>query len=210
MDALYNVSTWLSSAEIGPAGYSFLSDDNNTIDESAESEDLAPALSPPQFGLRELFWFVAFTAILLVAVKTLPPLVSAVMTLFALAIFAHVIGNALGSKLRDHGNIAQMASAPAEPVQAEDHFAPTTELSDHRGLSRLIKILSGVGAGVGCLIGGGALAVINWENATIASVALAALACSVLGGLFGFLAASFLQVTYEAWMEAVSDEPSEP
>ena len=180
--------------------------DANTTDEPVESEDLAPALSPPQFGLRELFWFVAFTALGLVGLKVLPPLVSAVTILFGLAIFAHVIGNALGSRLRDHGDIAQQASPQAEPIQAERHFAPTTELSDHRGLSRMTMILTGVGAGVGCLAGGGALAVINWEKATIANVGLAAVACAVLGGIFGFGMASFLQVALEAWRQAVSDE----
>ena len=178
----------------------------NTTDKSAQSEDLAPALKPQQFGLRELFWFVALTTIVLVAIKVLPPLVSAVMILFGLAIFAHVIGNALGTKLRQHGDVVLRDTPDGESVRADQHFAPATELSNHRGLSRLTTILSAIGAVAGSLGGGGALAAINWEKATLANVGLAAFSCAVLGGLMGFWMASFLQVALEAWMQAISDE----
>ena len=156
---------------------------NDATDDVSQREELEGGLSAPQFGLKEMFAFMGFVAIGLVGLQILDPVVSAGLLLLGLCIFAHVAGNALGMKLRD-GRPTQKTEA-SKPLQSSD-YAPVTRLSLHQRLGKMTLVFTVLGAVLGAVGGGGLLAVVNWTHATIANVSLAALSCSVLGGLFGF------------------------
>ena len=165
-----------------------------------EAEALRTGLNAPRFGLKELFGFVALVAMGLVALQVLDPLVSAALILLGLCLFAHVAGNALGTRLRDGGPTPPQ-SRPSPPLQS-GHYAPATRLGLHQRLGRAILICTALGAVVGAGGGGTALAMINWENVTLANMSLAAASSAVLGGLFGFWLGSFLQIAFQALAEA--------
>ena len=64
-------------------------------------------LKKPKFTLKALFLASTFVAVLLVTFKVAGPIHAAVLILFALAILAHVAGNALGTQLRDSADEAR-------------------------------------------------------------------------------------------------------
>ncbi len=139
----------------------------------------------------------------MVAFKVLDPWLSACLALFGLAIFAHVAGNALGTRLRNHGNVRVDAGpAPRPRIASEEHFAPATRLSEHHRLGWWMWVMTGLGALLGACAGGAFLAAVNWERATVANVSLAASSCAVLGGLLGFWTGSFAQVVTQALWHA--------
>lgn len=156
-------------------------------------------MKAPQFGTRELLAFIAFVAITIVALQVLDPLVSAGLILLGLCIFAHVAGNAVGMRLRDAGPSPESQTSSA--LQASD-YAPATRLSLHQRLGRMTITFTALGSIFGAIGGGTLLAVLNWENITIANMSLAIISCAILGGFLGFVMSSFLQVFLQAWAEA--------
>ena len=72
-------------------------------DSPPKSSDTRPGLKPPQFGLKTLFWLVALLCGVLATLQW-SPLIGAAVLLLGAAVFAHVAGNALGSRLRANGN----------------------------------------------------------------------------------------------------------
>lgn len=55
----------------------------------------------PQFKLRTLLLLVTLACLVLAAAKLLSPLAIAVLVVLLLSVMAHVVGNALGTRLRD-------------------------------------------------------------------------------------------------------------
>ncbi len=176
------------------------------VEKHPPTDDPHGGLEPPTFGLRSLFWLVAFSAVVLASARALDPKISAVVALLGLGIFAHVAGNVLGTRLRQRGPasmpVASRGRVGAADGSVTDHFAPSTRLSHRERVSRTLLVLSILGALGGAIVGGGLLAVLNWEKATVANVTLAVLSCAVLGGLLGFWLSSFLKVLGQAWWQA--------
>jgi hypothetical protein len=157
---------------------------------------------------------VAVVCVLLAASRVVGALAMAGLVLALLCVAAHVAGNALGAQLRangsqplrdpaaDHGlgGSGERIVRPPSPTEAD--FAPVTALSYHTALGRVMFVAIGAGGVLGGVLGGGVLAVANWERATIANTALGAISCAVLGGLWGFWASSFFKVIWRAWSEA--------
>jgi hypothetical protein len=170
--------------------------------------DQRPGLKPPQIGLASFLWLFAVLAVAMFAMRTAGPVPAAAVILLAAAIGAHVAGNALGTRLRDQGRVAQRdKTAAGEVVVASaHHFAPTTPLSHHRSqLGWVLLALSLAGAFVGAVIGGILLSRINAERITGASLTLAVGSCGVLGGLGGFAFFSFARVFLQAVRQAHRD-----
>ena len=76
--------------------------------------DQRPGLKPPQFGMSTVLWLFAGLAVAMFAFRTAGPLLATVIVLFALAIGVHVIGNAMGTKLRDQSDESRRDNDPRE------------------------------------------------------------------------------------------------
>lgn len=130
-----------------------------------------------------------------------------IVILFALCVVAHVAGNAIGTKLREFGDTpleADDTPAGVHPIAkpAPSDFAPVTRLRQRRPLGRRILFITGCGALLGALVG---YLGIEWlvEGPTDWQVcAMGAFGSAVLGGIWTFAAASFIQVTFGEFLHA--------
>jgi len=159
-----------------------------------------------QYNLRSLFAAVALVAAVfasgryggsagLIAAATVAALVA-----------AHVVGNALGTRLRDE--VSPQWNQKPEPkapqlIHARQVVAER-RLREHTPLGRVIHVTSGGAAVVGAVLGGLALAF--WTEASAAGWLVGTVSSAVLGGFFGFMLASFLEMTLRAWWQASEGE----
>ena len=109
------------------------------------STDSRRSLGPPQFGLRTLLWLVTACAVLLAAAHWLEmsPLLVGGLLFFAVAIALHVVGNAIGTRLREIGDcpeapLRENGGAHFRRPRPED-FAPVTRLSAKQSLGWVIS-----------------------------------------------------------------------
>lgn len=116
----------------------------------------------------------------------------------------HVAGNALGTTLREAADrdLARLrrrhASATALPQTAP------TRLERRQSLGTLVPISAGIGAGIGGITGATALFMLT--PASLAGAALGGISSAVIGGLFGFLAASFVEIIRTSLRDAIAAE----
>jgi hypothetical protein len=173
------------------------------------ADDRRPGLKPPQYGLGTLFVFLTIVCCLLVTAREVGPLGGSALLLLVLAVFAHVAGNAIGTRLRANGD-AQIDRAGRAMLRRDQRhfpmpcvpFAPATQLSVRKALGRSMLVLTGVGAIVGATSGAWLLGSVNWERATVANMAIGTVSFAVLGGLWGFWASSFFHVFWDALAQA--------
>ena len=175
-------------------------------------EDFRPGLNPPRFRLGSLMWAFVFLGAIFALMSYLGSHATLLAILFALAIVAHVAGNCLGTQLRRNGDtpVASATNRTKPRVQkpTPQDFAPTTRLRQRTSLGRPIVIVTGLGTLLGGLLGGsGLLLLIPIESSlsSLSSLALGAAAAGVLGGIWTFLAMSFLQVAGGALWQATRE-----
>lgn len=129
---------------------------------------------------------------------------AAVVVIASLA--AHVAGNALGTRMREatDRDLARSgglrAWADALPV------AKPTQLERTGSLGRVVPVSAGIGAVCGAGIGTAAL--LAFTGSSWAGAALGGVSSAVIGGLFGFLAASFVEILRTSLREAIAAERS--
>lgn len=163
-----------------------------------------PGLPPPQFGMRTLLTVVAGLCVVFAVWAAGGPVLAFVVILLLLAVIAHVAGNAIGTKLKENGNRrrAEQNEQPNIIELSGDHYAPQTKLGEKSSLGLTIILSTALGFLAGAVGGGGLLTYLNWEKIIWPSIALAAVACGVLGGLAGFMMSSFIHVTVVAHLHA--------
>jgi hypothetical protein len=159
-----------------------------------------------QFQLRTLF--IAVTALAVVFAATRYggwPWLLAAATLASL-LSAHVVGNVVGTRLRDEVSPRLNAKPNPHSRECEKMRVRVVKRSLHERtpLGRLIRFITCGAALVGALLGGGALFL--WTRATPAGWLVGTLSSSVVGGFVGFLLASFLEMTIRAWWHAAKRE----
>jgi len=118
------------------------------------------------------------------------------------SVLMHVAGNAIGTRLRDETD-RQLERVP----QASRPWLPApepTRLARHIGLGRLVP----VSATIGGICGGtaGACGLVMFTSASTAGAVLGGASSAVIGGLLGFLVASFVEVVRASLREAVTAE----
>jgi hypothetical protein len=114
---------------------------------------------------------------------------------------AHVAGNALGTRLRDETD--ERLEKPlrrATPIPAHE----PSLLNGRASLGRLVPVSVGIGAVCGGVAGSYALVLAT--GASYAGAALGGVSSAVIGGLGGFLAASFVEVIRTSLREAIAAE----
>lgn len=173
-------------------------------------DDRRPGLEAPQLRLATMLWIVALLCSIFAVMGTAGPYAAFVLILLILAVFAHVSGNALGTRLRENGN--RPISSDGEKLNRprfrtrplnNDDYAPTTQLGRRYALGFVVLIATSVGALLGAAGGGSLLIFLNWQRITIYAIGFAILFCGLLGGFAGFLTSSFLHVLLGAQSEAV-------
>ncbi len=167
--------------------------------------DQSAGLRPPQFGLKAILVTTALAALILTSWRLQGPIVAASEVLLLLAIFAHVAGNSLGTKLREQTRLQGQANATTQDRLHPIAFAPKTDLALKQRLGWMLPLISCVGGTAGGGIGGNWLIRLNADQIGLGSSILAYTSCAILGGFAGFVAYSFAKVTYQAVSQAHRD-----
>jgi hypothetical protein len=170
--------------------------------------DSSRSLRPPQFRLRTLLALVTACGMLLALRQWFDPIVILLIGFFALSIFCHVVGNAIGTRLRQIGDNSnpddsdESYRAVRSPPQPQD-FAPATRLSQRHSLGWTIIIASSIGATSGAVGGGLWTFAAARGSAGLFDIAIGVIAFSVLGGLAAFAVFGFAQVLLGAIWQAL-------
>jgi len=125
------------------------------------------------------------------------------VVVLAASVAMHVAGNALGTKLREatDRDLARFRPAPARlppPSRGPAH------LERHSSLGRLVPVAAGLGAACGGVAGSTALLVLT--SSSPAGAVLGGASSAVIGGLAGFLGASFVEIARTSLREAIAAE----
>ncbi|MFN7811779.1 MAG: hypothetical protein ACK5SI_03835 [Planctomycetia bacterium] len=118
----------------------------------------------------------------------------------------HVAGNAIGTRLRDDtdrdldrvGMALRSRPAIDLPPSRPGHLQRSTRL----GL--LVPVSAGIGGLCGGVIGGGCL--LTMTSCSLPGAVLGGASAAVVGGLAGFLAASFIEIVRNSLREAIAAE----
>jgi hypothetical protein len=130
---------------------------------------------------------------------------SIAILLFVCLVAGHVIGNSLGTRLRDGApRHEKILHVPFESQTSAQHFSDSqgSGLSRRSRLSRVTAVMTFGGASAGAFCGTGLAAI--YPEAGAPAVALGVVSSAVLGGFVGFLSSSFLSVMLTAWREALA------
>ena len=115
----------------------------------------------------------------------------------------HVAGNAIGTGLREATDRDLRRRRPAAVRQPLPAVTPT-HLERRSRLGRLVPVSAGIGACCGGLVGGSALFFLAASSP--AGALLGGLSSAVVGGIAGFLGASFIEIVRTSLREAIAAE----
>jgi hypothetical protein len=118
------------------------------------------------------------------------------------SIAMHVAGNAIGTSLRDTAD-RRLERVPGHPPPVVPRAAPS-HLERHTSLGRLVPVSAAIGAVCGGVAGSTTLVVL--AAASLPGAVLGGLSSAVIGGLLGFLAASFVEIIRTSLREALAAE----
>ena len=120
----------------------------------------------------------------------------------AASIAAHVAGNALGTRLRE-GADRQLERVP-RPLEVPLPPHLPAHLQQRTGVGQVVPVSVGIGAVCGGLAGSYGLLV--FAAASPAGAVLGGVSSAVIGGLGGFLGASFVEIVRTSVREAIAAE----
>jgi hypothetical protein len=158
--------------------------------------------------LRTLFVVVTLFGVVFGVLHAVGPVASIAFLMVLATVGLHMAGNALGTSRRDESTERfGEASRPAvdEACLSECCAAVrvTHRLREHAPLGWIIKITTLLGAAGGMAVG--IVSLKEWTNAEWPGLVFGALSAAVLGGFFGFLGGSFLEIARRAWWQATCD-----
>jgi hypothetical protein len=169
------------------------------------------ALKPPQFRLRTMLLGVALVCVLLVVMISIGMFWAMGLLMLILLIVAHVVGNSLGTQLRDHGSrITTAAEDPnklsATAVSAQPWQRPLAgRMQEKEPVGWLLIALSVIGAIASGIVGGLAISSLYWDKIGAGGIVIATLAAGVIGGMAVFLTGTFIDMVRRVWREATAE-----
>ncbi|HEY2413724.1 MAG TPA: hypothetical protein VGI40_15850 [Pirellulaceae bacterium] len=170
------------------------------------------SLRPPQFGLRTLFALVAAICVLLALRQWISPLAIAALAFLAVSIFCHVAGNAIGTRLRQIGDLPEPASSEPAPSTRRSpkpqDFAPPTQLSRRSNLGWMIIVASSIGVTTGAIGGGLWTFAAGHGHVEPVNIIVGVIAFAFLGGIAAFATFGFVQVLGGAIRQAIASSPA--
>ena len=134
---------------------------------------------------------------LLALTQWLAPLTVVAIAFFLLCVAAHVAGNAMGSRLREHPADRPTLfdeGRPAPGRLSADHFAPPTRLRESASLGWPLFAATMIGLVGGGAVGGYWVILSSPKTPAELNVVVGVVACAVLGAIFSFVGVGFLQV----------------
>ena len=190
--------------------------------DAAFPEPRLPGQTPPaepqlpilRFGLRQLFWFLTVVCLVLTSVVAAPrPGIAPLAVLLAvLVVVFHVVGTALGSRLREHSNeqIAwDSAHKPATDRPSTARLPATSARSPWHERGQPIRWrwgLIGTGAAAGGSLGTVVFLRVDALAPSLSGVVFGALSMAVVGGWMAFLGSNFWVMLRRGWRDAVAHE----
>jgi hypothetical protein len=175
---------------------------------SADEPDAT--LRPPQFTLRTLLLAITGLAGLLAVMTAVGSLWAMALLLLVVLVSAHIVGNALGTKLNERSTHGVVPPGGGVPRAARPRpLASPKRLAEPSRLHWINPVMTAAGAAAGGYFGGSALAA-SYPDATTAAVSLGVVSSAVLGGFAGFAASSFLSVMRQALSEAHAASDKHP
>ncbi len=151
-------------------------------------------------------WIVVAAGVLLAAMTAAGPIGGFALLLLALGILAHVVGNSIGSRLREIGDEplpgAKDKHRRPRRLVMDDEYAPASSLSRRTTISLTMIIFTITGAVLLGAGGGTMLIWLTWGQLNIPTAIVAVVSPTVLGGLLGFATSSLTQIAGGAWWEA--------
>jgi hypothetical protein len=158
-----------------------------------------------QFRLRTMLLMVTLCGAACAVMHAIGPVWSAILCFMLLLAAMHVLGNAIGTRLRDDATANAATDARDRPNCPPAVLAPThvKRLAQRAPLGRWIGVLSAVGLVAGGTLGG----LLFSGQVTPAGAVVGTMSSAVLGGFAAFLAGSFLRVGFSALWQAHCDKP---
>lgn len=160
-----------------------------------------------QFRLRTVMLSVTLCGAGFALMNAVGPVWSAICFFTLLLIALHVVGNALGTRLREEALADAELENEERPVcrmPPPTLARPAKRLALHTPLGRWIAVVTTIG-----IVGGGTLGEIFFTgHATQAALVVGTVSSAVLGGFAAFLASSFLRVGFSAIRQAHCDKPA--
>lgn len=174
-----------------------------------QHDEHGSALEPPRFSLRSLLMAMTVLSCLFAVLAAVGIIWSAMILFFSSLVFAHVLGNTLGTKLRD-GTSQSAARGGRRPLGYDIRPVPLAiphQLTLHTRLRRITLVMTIGGSLAGGALGGSGSAAL-YPEAGVAAVCLGVVSSAVLGAFAGFAFSSFLSVARQALGEALQEGDS--
>jgi hypothetical protein len=172
-----------------------------------------------RYCLRDLLLYTAFLCLLLAGMVLTRGVGAAVVLLAALAVAAHVLSTALGSRLREFNGTrsdqqrwdGDQTNGTGDDAHVPDFatYCPQPRSSWHgheRIGRRRVMTLIFAGSLLGGILGGGFLFVDIGDRTSVAGIVIGAFSLVVLGGWLAFLASSFYMIFRHGLSEAIAEQ----
>jgi hypothetical protein len=159
-----------------------------------------------QFRLRTMLLTVTLCGAACALMNAVGPVWSVIFCFFILLAAMHVLGNAIGTRLRDDATASAAVNTDERPNCPPSAFAPecAKQLAQHGPLGRWIGVLTAIGLMAGGTLGG----ILYSGRATPAAATVGTISSAVLGGFAAFLAGSFFRVGFSALWQAHRGRPT--
>jgi len=165
---------------------------------SAQSFNPKPVEPRPlQFSLRGLLWLMALCSALFAAMLAVGMIGSLFLLLMVSLVVAHVLGNLIGTRLRQDGSCRREQRLPPGAVSTSANVVRTqadAALRQRRPLGLSLLVFVFAGAITGALLGRFLFFYVAWQHGAAPDAVVGIGSCAVLGAIGGFMASSFFKV----------------
>lgn len=164
-----------------------------------------------------MLWAVTGCAVFLAAMHwlQLSPLAVAGLLFLAVSVFLHIVGNAIGTRLRELGDDPEIRQAGLHPLESQrprpEDFAPASRLSLRQSLGWAIIAATLAGAILGGIGGGTWTFLTSRGPVNLPNIGIGVIAFGALGGLAAFGVFALVQVLSGAiWQALRGAAPGRP
>lgn len=154
-----------------------------------------------------MFLVITCCGLLFAVLETISLAASFGVLLVVTLVGLHIVGNALGTSLRDEAALDRQEHDRFHPGMQFplrlESLPPNTRLRQHARLGWVVYLGTLAGVLAGAYLGVSFLR--NFETASTKGIVVGAISSGVLGGFFGFLYGSFLKTWMGAWWQASAE-----